>query len=366
MNKVTWITANHYLDTDMQIINYCAKKIEIDWIVVNFNNISCSYNMNEVVEFANENSINIKVFEVKERFRSFKTLLCYTKLMFLVRKINNSVVYFNLNGIPYFYFLWYIFPKKYKSIYAAHDIVEHKKMKYSIIGKLYKKFILTKFKNVHIYSESQLKIFDSRFKNKYSFYIPQNLKNFGIPTEKIDNSKINLLFFGIIRANKGLDFLINGLELLENETKEKIRLTIAGSCDNWSYYQSLIKTDKLYNLNIRFIDNNEIPNFFSKSHFLILPYLDVTQSGPLLISYNYNLPVIANKIEGFNEYIIDKYNGYFFEDLTPVSIKRTIEYIVHNHDNYLVTKNNLNQFIALKFSKETIANNYITMFNNLK
>ena len=36
-------------------------------------------------------------------------------------------------------------------------------------------------------------------------------------------------------------------------------------------------------------------------HFLILPYRDVTNSGPMMIALNYNLPIIAPKIGCFND-----------------------------------------------------------------
>lgn len=37
----------------------------------------------------------------------------------------------------------------------------------------------------------------------------------------------------------------------------------------------------------------------------MLPYQDVAQSGPHMIAYNYNLPVIASDINGFVERVED-------------------------------------------------------------
>ena len=42
----------------------------------------------------------------------------------------------------------------------------------------------------------------------------------------------------------------------------------------------------------------------------MLPYQDVAQSGPHMIAYNYNLPVIASDIEGFAERVEDGENSF--------------------------------------------------------
>lgn len=61
----------------------------------------------------------------------------------------------------------------------------------------------------------------------------------------------------------------------------------------------------------RRIDDEEIPELFTKSDYLVLPYEDVAQSGPHMIAYNYNLPVIASDIDGFKERVVDGENGFY-------------------------------------------------------
>ena len=60
------------------------------------------------------------------------------------------------------------------------------------------------------------------------------------------------------------------------------------------------------------IDDCEVAEFFAKHDFLMLPYQDVAQSGPHMIAYYYNLPVIASDIEGFNERVVDVVFGFLF------------------------------------------------------
>ena len=65
--------------------------------------------------------------------------------------------------------------------------------------------------------------------------------------------------------------------------------------------------------NIHFLKNDEIILYFQEADYLVLPYDESTQSGPLLIAYNYNIPVIASDIELFKTMVCDKQNGFLFE-----------------------------------------------------
>ena len=56
----------------------------------------------------------------------------------------------------------------------------------------------------------------------------------------------------------------------------------------------------------------------------MLPYQDVAQSGPHMIAYNYNLPVIASDIDGFAERVEDGVNGFLFRVNDKESLKAAI------------------------------------------
>ena len=62
--------------------------------------------------------------------------------------------------------------------------------------------------------------------------------------------------------------------------------------------------------------NDEIILYFQEADYLVLPYDESTQSGPLLIAYNYNIPVIASDIELFKTMVCDKQNGSYLKKET--------------------------------------------------
>ena len=171
------------------------------------------------------------------------------------------------------------------------------------------------------------------------------------------NDKLDTL----INKYKGLDLLISALEQLKSEGICNISLTIAGKGIFWSTCEQLIKTPEMYNLQIRFIDNEEIPDLMSSHHFLVLPYRDATQSGPLATAVAYELPVIAPNFGCFKETYSNKSallyeQGHIKEALTEVSNM--------TGDKYEDMRNAC-KMLKDAYSEEEIAKNYIKCFNGI-
>ena len=114
-----------------------------------------------------------------------------------------------------------------------------------------------------------------RYPDKSFFYCPMTLKGYGkVSTNKykIDDSKLNLLFFGNVVLNKRLDLLIQAVKELPIETKGKVHLTIAGKCSAPQQYMEQIGNDESISAYFKRIDDCEIAELFTKHDFLVLPH----------------------------------------------------------------------------------------------
>ena len=122
-----------------------------------------------------------------------------------------------------------------------------------------------------------------------------------------------LLFFGFIRAYKGLDLLIEAFsdERLRNMN---LKLVIAGEFyEDDAPYRQLIKKKKLENDVIifdRFIRDEEVPLFFSISDLVVQPYKSATQSGVTQIAFHYDKPMLVTDVGGLKEIVTDGKCGY--------------------------------------------------------
>jgi glycosyltransferase involved in cell wall biosynthesis len=121
-----------------------------------------------------------------------------------------------------------------------------------------------------------------------------------------------ILFFGLIRKYKGLDLAIRAMsnKLI---VEKNIKLIIAGEFyDSEDRYQNLIRDLSLNNIIIynQFIANKQVPDFFSVSNLVILPYTSATQSGVTQLAMYYNKPMLVTNVGGLPEIIDHKKDGY--------------------------------------------------------
>ena len=140
----------------------------------------------------------------------------------------------------------------------------------------------------------------------------------------LDPGKRTLLFFGLIRDYKGLDLLIDALPLLG----EEYQLVIAGeSYGSFEKYEAQIAASgcadriKVFN---RYIDDEEVPRFFSAADLCVLPYKSATQSGITAIALHFDVPVVATPVGGLAESIEKPGIGLMTSGISAEAIADTV------------------------------------------
>ena len=119
----------------------------------------------------------------------------------------------------------------------------------------------------------------------------------------IDQNLRTLLFFGLIRDYKGLDLLIDAMKQLGPE----YQLVVAGeSYGSFEKYEKQIAASgcagRIHAFN-RYIDDEEVPRFFSAADACVLPYRSATQSGITAIAMHFEVPMVATPVGGLAESI---------------------------------------------------------------
>ena len=140
----------------------------------------------------------------------------------------------------------------------------------------------------------------------------------------INSSKRTLLFFGLIRDYKGLDLLIDAMNYLDNDYQLLIAGESYGSFEKYDQQiNSIQKPDRVKIFN-RYIEDEEVPIFFSSSDVCILPYKSATQSGITAIAYHLDVPLIATRTGGLSEAIEEPGTGLMVPEISSQSIAETI------------------------------------------
>lgn len=132
-----------------------------------------------------------------------------------------------------------------------------------------------------------------------------------------DDSRHNLLFFGLIREYKGLDILIRAFDLLG----DGYRLIIAGEpYGSFDRYADLIARCRFREhilLFPEYIRDSQVKKYFSAADLTVLPYRTATQSGIGAISCHFEVPMIVTDVGGLKETIADKGLGTACRECTP-------------------------------------------------
>lgn len=208
-------------------------------------------------------------------------------------------------------------------------------------------------KNYHLEGK---RIYDSRL-SCYD-YLHMHDKCVG----EINNNQI--LFFGQIFAHKGVDVLLEAMKIV-HETHPQARLIVAGSGKYWfdiELYASLDYVD----IRNRYIPDDELVALVSTSAFVVVPYIDATQSGVIMTAYAFNRPCIATNVGALPEMVIDNKNGIIVPPKDPAALASAISRLIECPrliDSYSQAINERYKFGELSWEK--IASEFLDIYYNV-
>lgn len=357
MKRILWLTESWSLDTDKEIVPYLKENsgYQITWLVIGPASIPLS---DEYVC-------------IKQPYRSkdFRNILFYSKLLrnYHIKEFN--LIYSSFHGFPFYYPTLFLSKRNNQCVvHAAHNVNPYPVWPLMLKAAVKMEFFMNDY--FQMFSEHTARWFKEHYPKKSFFYAPMVVKNFGkVQTDnyKVDEQKVNLLFFGNVVANKRLDLLIDAVKELPENIQNKVHLNICGNCRmNKETFLQQIGDCKSISTHFKRIPDEEIPELFTKHQFFMLPYQDVAQSGPHMIAYNYNLPVIASDIDGFAERVEDGENGFLFRVNDKESLKAAItKAALMSTSGYQKMKDNLKTYVAENNSLEAVSKKYIEYFDKI-
>ncbi len=128
-----------------------------------------------------------------------------------------------------------------------------------------------------------------------------------------------ILFFGFIRKYKGLDILLEAMNVLKsgNQKSEIPKLLIAGEFyEERKLYDDIIEKNNLQSqiiLRTNFIADSEVKYYLSAADFVIQPYRNATQSGVTPLAYHFEKPMLVTNVGGLPSLVPDKKVGLVAE-----------------------------------------------------
>lgn len=241
----------------------------------------------------------------------------------------------------------------YKIVWTVHNIMPHEKAPgYGDIIARYALVLLAHDIIVHCGAAGDL--FKERFKRKshihviahghyMGWYKEADSRNAARTFLNIPEEDFVYLYFGTIKAYKGLEKLINVFKKLASG-----HLIIAGKPHNRNIETTLrqmAEDDSKISLHLHFVPDNQVYQFFSGVDAVVLPFTDVLSSGSAILALSFGKPVIAPALGCLPELITDQC-GVLFDPYDPDGLQKSmmmIRFNCYNSDEIkLYMKNNFN------------------------
>lgn len=282
-----------------------------------------------------------KIFNIKNKIhRFFKYLVCTYNTFRDIKKRKIQVVHLQIFQITLIEMISLFFAKFFffKTVVTIHDIESFKNNNLMHLVKIYIKKVdkiivhndFSKNELVGKYKETKGKV---EIIHHGSYLGMLELKKNKIDARKklnIDLYKNTILFFGQIKEVKGLDVLLKAIPEIIKKTNN-IQFVIAGKMwnEDRKKYDDLIRELGIIDylkLDIKYIPDNEVVDYYSAADYIVLPYKKIYQSGVLLMAMSYRVPVIVSDLPAMKTIIVDNENGFIFKsenysDLSKVILK---------------------------------------------
>ena len=210
--------------------------------------------------------------------------------------------------------------KNVKRIALVHNMMPHEK---SILDLLLPSFFVKSMDGFVALSKSVLndvEKLDHRQKPKawsphpiYDHYGPIESREVALERLGLPKDCRYMLFFGLVRAYKGLDWLIQAFAD-ERLRKYPIKLIVAGEFyDDKERYLEEIQgygLGKQIVIRDEFIPDEQVKDYFNAADIVVQPYKSATQSGVTQIAYHFEKPMLVTNVGGLEEIVPNGKVGY--------------------------------------------------------
>jgi glycosyltransferase involved in cell wall biosynthesis len=203
----------------------------------------------------------------------------------------------------------------------------------------------------------------------YMEYAESATKEESVNYLKLSSDRPIILFFGQIKKVKGVGVLITAMKDVVKSHPNAL-CVIAGKVwhDDFSEYQKLIDEYELNNnirTDIRFIPDEEIKYYFNAADIVALPYLQIYQSGVVLLGYAYEKPIVATTEGEFLTVVKNQETGLLVPANNSAELAKAIIWYL---DNPLLGREMAikgKQDIANRLSWDAIANSVKDAYEKL-
>jgi glycosyltransferase involved in cell wall biosynthesis len=240
------------------------------------------------------------------------------KALFRSRKVGSVIVFGPGNWDIAFIGLFRFLSKR--TLYVVHDGIMHvgdgDKVHQRLLSACMKRATDLVFLSRYVKNtvENNLKI------NKPSVILPHGIIRYGNTGSIVKELPLHPVFTMIGRINyyKGINLLLDALPLLDFARIGRIVVAgeVSGSIKIPECHEKLF-------IDNRWLTTEDFDRYVRETDFLLMPYLEASQSGIAAVSIGYAKPAVATKVGAMTEQFTD-HGAFFMKDVTAESLADAI------------------------------------------
>ena len=173
-----------------------------------------------------------------------------------------------------------------------------------------------------------------------------------------------MLFFGLVRAYKGLDLLLDAFGKVKDQLPN-LQLIIAGEFyEDEEKYRAQLYFNHLSDrviIHNDFIADADLCKYFGAADLIVQPYKTATQSGVTQVAFHFEKPMLVTNVGGLGEIVHDHKMGYAVEPNAEAIAEAIADYYTNNRQSnyteYLIKQKD-------NYSWHGMANAFYTILHN--
>ena len=169
----------------------------------------------------------------------------------------------------------------------------------------------------------------------------------------------NILFLGRIEKYKGVDLLLDAFFEV-NKKMPNINLTIAGNGNLKPYLPKIKRSEKAITVINKWLEDEEIGDLIYDCDFLVLPYIDASQSGIIPLAFGCGKTVIATNVGALSEQVPE--NTGVVVDLDYIAISDAIISLYDNSEKIFQLGLNASKYALEELSWHKSSNDLVKFF----
>ena len=261
---------------------------------------------------------------------------------------------------------------KTRTIALVHNMIPHEP---SILDKLFAPFYVRSTDGFVALSESVVQDINRLDKNHkpktsyphpiYDHYGEQMSKEEACQALNLNPENQYMLFFGLVRAYKGLDLLLDAFGKVKDQLPN-LQLIIAGEFyEDEDKYRAQISNNQLTNKVIiknEFIADADLRKYFGAANLIVQPYKTATQSGVTQVAFHFEKPMLVTNVGGLGEIVHDHKMGYAVEPNADAIAEALTDYYTHSlqadYTEYLIKQKD-------NYSWSKLAESFVKIHNKI-